>query len=182
MRQVLDALLGAAAFGDVLHDAEHVDRLSLRVANRDTVRREDAVLVAAADLAVIAEIDRPIGLDRHPVAVGDVARALLAEQVGDRLADGLVARNAPIGFRRAVHHDEALFLHILHRDGQRHVVDDLLQERACAAQLLVGLDALGNVDDGRHSGTAVLVFDAARIGDDQDLGAIGLDVTPDRPV
>ena len=135
MGEVLDALLGALALGDVLGDAEQILRLVVlpRTAMRFVVTRRVplcGVWIGSSSTMSSRSSERRISRSRATSRVGH----LLRQEVVIVLADQLVARHAEQLLAGAVDEHVAELLRLLDEQHRRHVLDDGVEEGArCGA-------------------------------------------------
>src|SRR5436853_2114557 len=96
---------------------------------------------------VVAPDDSLAGVAYLDVASRDAVGLLLAVDVAVPFADDLIARDAEQLLAGTIDHDVAEIPGILHDDRRRHVLDDGVEERLCAADLLFRLLDMSDVVD-----------------------------------
>ena len=165
MRHVFHALARELLLGDVLGDAEQVERPVGAVAHGNDLRAQAANAVMRGVDRLLVDHLRLARLERSPVARDEAVGFLRGEEIVVGLADDGGARDAEKFLARAVQHDEAAGGRILDEHDGRHALDHageegfaLPEQRAglLAARLLRQFEVVASCRFARRCRTATL--------------------------
>ncbi|MEH2619087.1 hypothetical protein V1285_004033 [Bradyrhizobium sp. AZCC 1620] len=168
MRQMRDLLVGKPALGNVVDDVDDVPRLTRRTANSEPFGG-DVARAHPLGFPDVLVLEQAVGrLQRFLFVGGDDFGGGPRKDVGSRLADDQVARNAELGFRHAVDQQIAAVVHVLHGNLGGDVIDDLAQEGVIAVALLLEIASLGDIF---HGGNPAAI--RQRLSHRQECAAVG---------
>ncbi len=163
------------SLGHVVRDCQDIGRSVRRLHRHLHLPKEtDAVVRRGQGSAFLDQ--HFSGVDDPPVLGDQPVHLLRREQVSRCLADHGFAGDAHERFVGPVHDHDLAVDGVLHHQGDRHALDQGLQERPRPFQLLLGPKAVGDVfaDDQQVLGTIAVVDGHLGLADDAHAFAAGM--------